>query len=285
MDGGSTDNSIDIIRKYEHHLAYWESKPDKGQSHAINKGFERATGRIFGWLNSDDRYAPGALHAVAAIFTENPDMQVIVGAGEMVDEEGNSFLRVARDSITLDSIFNWIEEFFWQPSCFFTKTVWDVCGPLDENIHYALDVDFWIKIAPKYNFYTTDILLSYNLKHSKAKTTEFEYLSRLDAYWAMLKNGFMIEARKGIERYVKQLTEALAYYENHENELNLQIVELNNKAVELNQQIDSLQHKVDEKVKRISEMENSSSWKVTRPLRVMSAKLNKLKMQLKDKLT
>jgi glycosyltransferase involved in cell wall biosynthesis len=76
IDGGSTDESVEIIKKYEKHLAYWVSEPDRGQSHAINKGFERATGEIFGWLNSDDWYHPGALKALAEAFAANPEAGV-----------------------------------------------------------------------------------------------------------------------------------------------------------------------------------------------------------------
>jgi glycosyltransferase involved in cell wall biosynthesis len=68
IDGGSTDNSLEIIKKYEKHLAYWVSEKDRGQSHAINKGFERASGDLFGWLNSDDYFAPDALKTVAEVY-------------------------------------------------------------------------------------------------------------------------------------------------------------------------------------------------------------------------
>src|SRR5512134_129792 len=102
IDGGSTDESVEIIRKYEKHLAYWVSEPDRGQSHAINKGFDRATGEIFGWLNSDDWYVPGALKAVAEAFAANPEAGAVVGAGEMVDEEGKLVLRCEPFEVTIE---------------------------------------------------------------------------------------------------------------------------------------------------------------------------------------
>src|SRR5258707_6129118 len=84
IDGGSTDESVEIIKRYERHLTYWVSEPDTGQSNAINKGFARTTGTILAWLNSDDRYLPETLGAVAAAAAAHPDADVFVGTGELV---------------------------------------------------------------------------------------------------------------------------------------------------------------------------------------------------------
>src|SRR3990172_6401882 len=81
IDGGSTDESVDIIRKYEPHLAYWVSEPDRGQSHAINKGLARAREAILAWLNSANYYLPEALPKVAAAALTHPEAAVFVGAG------------------------------------------------------------------------------------------------------------------------------------------------------------------------------------------------------------
>ncbi|NVO00781.1 MAG: glycosyltransferase, partial [Geobacteraceae bacterium] len=116
IDGGSTDESVEIIKKYADRLTYWVSEPDRGQSHAINKGFERATGEIFGWLNSDDWYHPGALQAVAEAFAANPDVGAVVGAGEMVDEEGKQLIYKSTTKVDLDFLYHWLDDFFWQPS-------------------------------------------------------------------------------------------------------------------------------------------------------------------------
>ncbi|WP_049818946.1 glycosyltransferase family 2 protein [Geotalea uraniireducens] len=205
IDGKSSDNSVEIIKKYEKYLKYWVSEEDRGQSHAINKGFAHATGDLLGWLNSDDYYAAGALKTVAETALATPAAGAIVGAGAMVDETGNVFLSVARTAITLESLYNWFDEFFWQPSCFFPKETWKHCGPLDENVHYAMDLDFWIKIAKKFTFTTTHATLSFNLKHPKAKTTEFSYLSHVDAVMVIMRHGAEKEARKLLEEYTRVL--------------------------------------------------------------------------------
>lgn len=84
MDGGSTDNSIEIIKKYVDKLTYWQSKPDDGQSAAINEGFRHATGEIFCWLNSDDQYTEGALKIVGEYFTNHPECQWLCGSGKLI---------------------------------------------------------------------------------------------------------------------------------------------------------------------------------------------------------
>src|SRR5580658_2018681 len=81
IDGGSTDNSVEIIKKYENRLTYWESQKDRGQTHAINKGFEKSTGEIIAWLNSDDVYCENALFIIADFFEKNIEANIVVGNG------------------------------------------------------------------------------------------------------------------------------------------------------------------------------------------------------------
>src|SRR5262245_54842718 len=89
IDGGSTDGSVDSIRRYEKHLAYWASERDRGQTHAINKGFKRATGEVHAYLNSDDYYLPETLATVARAVRMRPDVDLIHGRCRYVDEQGN----------------------------------------------------------------------------------------------------------------------------------------------------------------------------------------------------
>ena len=87
MDGGSTDGSVDILRQYDSQLTYWESVPDRGQSHALNKGFERATGDLFGWLNADDTYCDGMFEVLSQVFLTRPSVQVVFGDWFQIDTD------------------------------------------------------------------------------------------------------------------------------------------------------------------------------------------------------
>lgn len=100
IDGKSTDNSVEVIKKYEPWITYWVSEKDRGQSHAINKGFERATGEVLGWLNSDDYFARDALMNLILLRKINPDCIAWVGACQKIDTEGNSISINVPESVT-----------------------------------------------------------------------------------------------------------------------------------------------------------------------------------------
>jgi glycosyltransferase involved in cell wall biosynthesis len=212
IDGGSKDNTVEIIKKYEHHLAYWVSEPDRGQSHAINKGMAKANGNYLTWLNSDDWYTPDALLTLAQTFQAHPDAEMVVGAGRFVDELGHTIHDVpAPSEITLNSLFSWFEGGnFMQPSGAFSKKAWDAVGQIDENIHIALDVDLWLRIAKAgFKFATTNELLSINVSHPSAKTTAYVTQMDMDCALVILKHGGEKEARKVLE----PMANRLAWYE------------------------------------------------------------------------
>ena len=96
LDGASTDNSVDIIRKYENRLAYWVSEKDNGQADAINKGFDRAKGEIIAWLNSDDYYLAGTVSSAVKIFEEHPHVVLVLGTCRLVTETGKTFKTLNR---------------------------------------------------------------------------------------------------------------------------------------------------------------------------------------------
>ena len=202
IDGGSRDQSVEIIQKYQRHLAYWVSEPDGGQSSAINKGFARASGSILTWLNSDDCYLPGTLDYVAEAATAHPETDIFVGAGEMVDEKGQVLCRVTpQPLITLDTLYRWQQGAdFLQPSCFFRDRAWHAVGPLDETIHIAFDVDLWMRMAKAGSaFLSLDRLLSRALAHRDAKTTAFVNLMCVDFAIVAIRHGGAHVVRRSLE--------------------------------------------------------------------------------------
>lgn len=147
IDGGSTDNSVEIIRKYENRLAYWVSEPDRGQSHAINKGFQKATGEILSWLNSDDVYLLNTLWIVGRFFANHPEVDVVYGGHLDIDEKGKIF----REARPFPFFSRWgllsRGGAMCQPATFFRRKVLDKVGYLDESLVYNMDYDFFLRMA------------------------------------------------------------------------------------------------------------------------------------------
>lgn len=207
IDGGSTDQSVGIIRKYESQLSYWVSEKDRGQSHAINKGFERADGDILGWLNSDDWLAPNALAAIAQAAEAYPQAGAFVGHGAKVDLSGNVVYYKKPRALTFIDMCQWMDGGnFMQPSCFFRREAWLAAGPLDEDVHIALDVDLWLKMAKKIQFQALDQLLSYALVHDGAKTTAFRNLMVVDCALIVARAGGDVHVRARLEDLANELT-------------------------------------------------------------------------------
>jgi len=141
VDGGSTDGSVEIIRKFEPHLAWWVSEKDGGQSEALNKGLVRCTGEIVNWLCSDDLLTPGALKLVGEKFAADPSMDVLVGSCEKVSIKGDwsSMWKSDAGRIELMPCCNPIP----QSSCFFRRRLLVRRPPVDETLHYTMDFELW----------------------------------------------------------------------------------------------------------------------------------------------
>jgi len=145
VDGGSTDDSVDIIRRYAPHLRSWVSEPDRGQSHAINKGLAQATGDVLTWLNSDDTYLPGALVDVGSYFARHPDVDLVYGDYVYTDAEGRPMRRRhVFDTIAYESLL--YHDYLGQPAVFFRRSLFEKVGPLDESLHYCMDWDLFLRM-------------------------------------------------------------------------------------------------------------------------------------------
>ena len=148
IDGGSTDGSIDIIRKYAARLDYWVSEPDRGQTHAINKGFARCHGDLIAWLNSDDVYFPGALRAIGEAYVAHPGS--IIAAPVMNAWETTGRKNITPQRLTMDAMVRfWSPPWYWhQPGIFFPRAACEQAGPLDETLRYAPDYDLLLRVLP-----------------------------------------------------------------------------------------------------------------------------------------
>ncbi|PKN92358.1 MAG: glycosyltransferase [Chloroflexi bacterium HGW-Chloroflexi-6] len=142
IDGGSTDGSVEIIKKYKPWLTYWVSEKDKGQAQAINKGFARSTGEIMAWINSDDYYLPGIFKALAKTLSQN-DTQWLAGNVYVIQKNGVVKSR-ARKQTT--STYEWLlSNPIFQPGVFWRRSIWVESGGIDEDMHYSFDYDLWMK--------------------------------------------------------------------------------------------------------------------------------------------
>ena len=145
IDGGSTDNSVEIIKQYAPRLAGWVSEKDRGQADGINKGFAKATGEIIGWLNSDDLYYPGAIKAAVEAFQQRPDASFVFSDVESIDEHGNAFNLMHYGDWKLADLMTF--KIIGQPGVFMRREVLEQTGYLDLSYNYLLDVQLWQRMA------------------------------------------------------------------------------------------------------------------------------------------
>ena len=145
-DGGSTDHSLEIIKKYSEKITWWCSEPDGGQSAAFNKGFSHAKGRFLTWLNADDVLLPGVLKAFEAATLKHPDCEWFVGGVLWLDPDMN-IVRCGRARPFSTLRYKEGNVCVWGPSSFFTKRILDSVGGVDERFKYGMDSDLWLRFA------------------------------------------------------------------------------------------------------------------------------------------
>jgi hypothetical protein len=145
MDGGSSDGSIDVIRKYEHRLAFWISEKDDGQAHAINKGWRRSRGEIVAYLNSDDIYMQGAISKAVRAFAEHPEWAMLYGDCGLINESGAFIGSLMARPFDLKSLL--LRCTIGQPAVFIRRSALETVGMLDESFHMAMDYDLWMRLG------------------------------------------------------------------------------------------------------------------------------------------
>ena len=171
IDGGSTDNTPEVIRKHESSLTFWVSEKDNGQSHAINKGIRKATGEIITWLNSDDQYTPGALRLIAGYFKKDPQLSVIHGRALVFGTGWKGSVKGPTQSLDPHSYLSYMR--FPQPASFLSAQALQKAGYLDENLEYAMDYDLVARIVLLGGriLGIPDVLALYRM-HSRSKSND-----------------------------------------------------------------------------------------------------------------
>ncbi len=168
IDGGSTDGSQDIIKRYADRLAFWISEPDRGQADAINKGLRRAKGEIVAWLNSDDMYVAGAIHKAVLTLRANPKAGMVYGDGLMVDSQGRLLDRHRYRSYGVLDLLCF--DVLLQPTVFMRRDVLKDVGYLGEEYHLVLDHELWIRIASRHPIIHVPSFWAIERTHTEAKT-------------------------------------------------------------------------------------------------------------------
>jgi len=150
VDGGSTDQTIDVLRRYGSRLR-WTSEPDRGQSDALNKGFSRASGEVLAWLNSDDVYEPGALARIAAEYRRSPFVWAF-GDCRVIDEDDREIRQaITRYKAAQSRRYSYPRllrrDFISQPAVFFSSAAYREVGEVDRSLHYSMDYDYWLRLG------------------------------------------------------------------------------------------------------------------------------------------
>jgi GT2 family glycosyltransferase len=167
IDGGSTDNSVEIIKKHANRLAFSSSEKDSGQAEAINKGFARANGEIVAWLNSDDYYMLNTVSVAVRCFEQNPDVVMLYGDMLAVDGEGRILNILKYKQLSLEDLLCF--QIIGQPSVFFRRSALEKVGPLEPTFHFMLDHHLWIRLAQQGRILHVPQVWSAARYHAEAK--------------------------------------------------------------------------------------------------------------------
>lgn len=205
IDGGSSDNTMQIVEHYKEIFDYVESKRDKGQSDAINKGYKQATGDIYYWLNGDDIILPNVLNKIKKFYVDNLNSDVVVGNAYMteVDFKPIRHFVFSEEKLHFDYLIDYASNHLIQPSVFFTRKAWEKVGPLNVDDHYAMDADLFIGMSKYFKIYHLDVDIAYSVYHEGCKTRKARAESISSLALIQAKYSGFNEARKTLDILVE----------------------------------------------------------------------------------
>lgn len=172
VDGGSRDGTVDVLRRYGDRLR-WLSEPDRGQSHALNKGWRMARGEILGWLNSDDTYRSGAVQAIVEAFLLHPEVGGIYGDCDYMSATGAFLEKYETGPFDYETFLRTSRSPIPQPSMFIRRSVYEQIGPVDESLRLVMDWEYWLRVGMHYPIlYLPQTLATYRVHGSSKSATE-----------------------------------------------------------------------------------------------------------------
>jgi len=202
IDGGSTDGSVEIIKKYEKYLAYWVSEPDKGQSDAINKGFKISRGEILAYLNSDDIYCEGTIRKIANYFSVHSKIYLIYGDYILIDAQDN-VIKYKKEIEFNYNILLYGFSYIPQPTVFFKRDIFANIGLFDVKLNYVMDCDYWLRVARRYRIQHIPSFLASFRVHKFSKTRNKTSIFKKEALFLR---------KKYTKRYKKSQTIIVFYF-------------------------------------------------------------------------
>ena len=174
IDGGSTDGSLEIIRKFENDLSAWISEADQGQADAINKGFQIARGKFLAWLNSDDVYHPGAVKEAVSFLLENPLIGMVYGDIDFINESDQVIGQYNARQTNYRRLMQGYSD-IPQPAAFWRAELWRQVGPLDTSLYFAMDYDLWVRFSKVTEIrYKPKLWASFRMHQHSKSTTGFD---------------------------------------------------------------------------------------------------------------
>jgi glycosyltransferase involved in cell wall biosynthesis len=217
MDGGSSDNTKDIIDKYRDYITYFESREDNGQSDAINRGFGFADGDIYAWINSDDYYLPNAFRLVKKTFSENKGIDIVVGSGDVVTKDCQFLKHIKGLEMKRDNLLGWHnDQWIMQQCCFWTAEIWKKSGGVDEDLHLLMDYDLWLRFSSLGRSKAIEDRIAIMRFYKEAKTVALRSRMKEEEAYVYAKNRAFPELRtivKELSLRNEDLTSIVVKYE------------------------------------------------------------------------
>ena len=257
MDGGSTDGTGTILEHYSEYLSTVVSEKDRGQSDAINKGFSRATKPVFYWLNGDDLILPNVLVQVRRAFQANAGADVIVGDAYMVELDLTPIrhFQFSREKLKFSHLLNYAANHLVQPSVFFSKAAWDRCGPVAEDLHYAMDADLFLNMANNYELMHLPVDIAYSVYHEECKTRGNRGESITELSLVQARHGGFDEAKATLNILVEMFNAAEKRLESREAKAQRRVSSDCPKCKLMHQRLKAIESEVDSNKRALLELD------------------------------